>query len=64
MYSWYGISSLLMTGLTILGIQRDLITATATISGLASFMFGFLTNLPVALAYVLTIVQRYLLSTI
>ncbi|KAJ9604296.1 hypothetical protein H2200_011130 [Cladophialophora chaetospira] len=34
----------------VLGVQRDLITATATISGLASFMFGFLTNLPVALA--------------
>jgi AGZA family xanthine/uracil permease-like MFS transporter len=36
--------------LTSTGIQRDLITATAAISGLASFMFGFLTNLPVALA--------------
>jgi AGZA family xanthine/uracil permease-like MFS transporter len=32
------------------GINRDLITATAVISGLATFMFGFLTNLPVALA--------------
>ncbi|KAI9675042.1 MAG: hypothetical protein M1817_001448 [Caeruleum heppii] len=31
-------------------IQRDLVTATATIAGLSSFMFGFLTNLPVALA--------------
>lgn len=34
----------------ILGIQRDLITATAAISALGSFLFGFLTNLPVALA--------------
>jgi AGZA family xanthine/uracil permease-like MFS transporter len=31
-------------------IKRDLITATAAISGLSSFVFGFLTNLPVALA--------------
>src|SRR2546421_20680 len=44
--------------LTILGVQRDLITATAAISGLASFMFGFLTNLPVALAYVLSLSSR------
>jgi xanthine/uracil/vitamin C permease (AzgA family) len=35
-----------------LGVNRDLITATAVIAGLGSFMFGFLTNLPVALAYV------------
>ncbi|OCT53885.1 putative xanthine/uracil permease [Cladophialophora carrionii] len=34
----------------VLDVQRDLITTTAAISGLASFMFGFLTNLPVALA--------------
>jgi hypothetical protein len=34
-----------------LGVNRDLITATAVIAGLGSFMFGFLTNLPVALAY-------------
>ena len=34
----------------VLGVQRDLITATAAIAGLASFAFGFLTNLPVALA--------------
>lgn len=33
-----------------LGIQRDLITATAAIAALSSFVFGFLTNLPVALA--------------
>jgi AGZA family xanthine/uracil permease-like MFS transporter len=39
-----------MRFLTGTGIQRDLITATAAISGLASFMFGLLTNLPVALA--------------
>jgi adenine/guanine/hypoxanthine permease len=31
-------------------IQRDLVTATAAISGIASIMFGFFTNLPVALA--------------
>ncbi|KAI1012405.1 hypothetical protein LB504_012803 [Fusarium proliferatum] len=31
-------------------IRRDIVTATAAVSGLASFMFGFLTNLPVALA--------------
>ncbi|KAI9769727.1 MAG: hypothetical protein M1839_003603 [Geoglossum umbratile] len=36
--------------LCVLDIQRDLITATAAISGLATLMFGFLTNLPVALA--------------
>jgi hypothetical protein len=39
--------------LILLGVNRDLITATAVIAGLGSFMFGFLTNLPVALAYVL-----------
>jgi AGZA family xanthine/uracil permease-like MFS transporter len=32
------------------GINRDLITATAAIAGIGSFAFGFLTNLPVALA--------------
>jgi AGZA family xanthine/uracil permease-like MFS transporter len=32
------------------GINRDIITATAVISGIGSFAFGFLTNLPVALA--------------
>ncbi|KAI1079301.1 xanthine/uracil permease family protein-like protein [Whalleya microplaca] len=31
------------------GLKRDLITATAALAGLASIMFGFLTNLPVAL---------------
>ena len=31
-------------------IQRDMITATAAIAGLASCLFGFVTNLPVALA--------------
>jgi AGZA family xanthine/uracil permease-like MFS transporter len=35
------------------GIQRDLITATAAIAGIGSIAFGFLTNLPVALAQVL-----------
>ncbi|KKA30549.1 hypothetical protein TD95_003638 [Thielaviopsis punctulata] len=30
-------------------VRRDLITATAAIAGFASFLFGFLTNLPVAL---------------
>ena len=34
----------------LLETKRDLITATAAIAGLSSFMFGFLTNLPVALA--------------
>ncbi len=34
----------------VLEIQRDQITATAAISGLGSILFGFLTNLPVALA--------------
>lgn len=33
-------------------VNRDLITATAAISGLSTFVFGFLTNIPVALAYV------------
>ncbi|EEY23266.1 inner membrane protein yieG [Verticillium alfalfae VaMs.102] len=32
------------------GVRLDLITATAAISGLSSFLFGFMTNLPVALA--------------
>ena len=32
------------------GINRDLITATAAIAGVGSFVFGLLTNLPVALA--------------
>lgn len=32
------------------GIQRDLVTATAAIAALSSFAFGFLTNMPVALA--------------
>lgn len=31
-------------------VKQDLITATAALSGLASIMFGFFTNLPVALA--------------
>ncbi|TGJ83411.1 hypothetical protein E0Z10_g5353 [Xylaria hypoxylon] len=31
------------------GLKRDLITATAALAGLASILFGFLTNLPVAL---------------
>lgn len=31
-------------------VKRDLITATAALSGLASILFGFFTNLPVALA--------------
>lgn len=34
----------------LLEVKRDLITATAAIAGLASFSFGFLTNMPVALA--------------
>jgi len=33
-----------------LGVQRDLITATAAIAALSSFMFGFFTNLPISLA--------------
>jgi len=31
-------------------VNRDLVTATAAISGFASFLFGFLTNMPVSLA--------------
>ncbi|KAH7129017.1 permease [Dactylonectria macrodidyma] len=31
-------------------VRRDLVTATAAIAGLSSFLFGLLTNLPVALA--------------
>ncbi|KAN0099831.1 xanthine/uracil permease family protein-like protein [Hyaloscypha variabilis] len=34
----------------LIGIKRDLTTATAAISGIATIAFGFLTNLPVALA--------------
>jgi xanthine/uracil/vitamin C permease (AzgA family) len=33
-------------------VRRDLITATAAVAGFSSFVFGLLTNLPVALAYV------------
>ncbi|PNS14782.1 hypothetical protein CAC42_2011 [Sphaceloma murrayae] len=36
--------------LCLLGINRDLVTATAAISALASFMMGALANLPVAVA--------------
>ncbi len=36
----------------VVGVRRDLITATSALAGLSSFLFGFLTNLPVALAYV------------
>ena len=36
----------------ILEVKRDLVTATAAIAGFSTFVFGFLTNLPVALAYV------------
>jgi AGZA family xanthine/uracil permease-like MFS transporter len=32
-------------------VRRDLVTATAALAGMATFMFGALTNLPVALAY-------------
>jgi adenine/guanine/hypoxanthine permease len=32
------------------GIKRDPTTATATITGISTIAFGFLTNLPVALA--------------
>ncbi|TVY82783.1 putative xanthine/uracil permease [Lachnellula suecica] len=38
------------TKLTISGIKRDFVTATAAIAGLGTLVFGFLTNLPVALA--------------
>ncbi|CAD6500833.1 BgTH12-06538 [Blumeria graminis f. sp. triticale] len=31
-------------------VKRDLITATAAVAGIGSFIFGFLTNLPIALA--------------
>jgi xanthine/uracil/vitamin C permease (AzgA family) len=30
--------------------RRDLVTATAAVSGMSTFMFGLLTNLPVAIA--------------
>jgi xanthine/uracil/vitamin C permease (AzgA family) len=33
-------------------LKRDMITATAALAGLASILFGFLTNLPVALGLV------------
>ncbi len=36
--------------LTSIGLNRDLITATAVVAGVGSFVFGFFTNLPVALA--------------
>jgi len=34
---------------TFIGINRDMITATAVVGGLGSIAFGFLTNLPVAI---------------
>lgn len=34
----------------LVAVRRDLITATAAIAGISSIAFGFLTNLPVALA--------------
>lgn len=34
----------------LLEVRRDLITATAALAGMASIVFGALTNLPVALA--------------
>ena len=37
--------------LTSAEVRRDLITATAALAGMATFVFGALTNLPVALAY-------------
>ncbi|SPJ71184.1 related to purine transporter azgA [Fusarium torulosum] len=39
-------SLLSMTG----DIRRDIVTATAAVSGMSTFMFGLLTNLPVAIA--------------
>ncbi|OWP06168.1 xanthine/uracil permease family protein [Marssonina coronariae] len=36
----------------LIGVKRDLTTATAAIAGVGSVTFGFLTNLPVALAHV------------
>lgn len=35
-----------------LGVKQDLTTATAVIAGVGSIAFGFLINLPVAIAYV------------
>lgn len=53
MLSWYGsFGSSQLRLLTFAGIKRDLTTATAVIAGIGSVAFGFLTNLPVALAYV------------
>ena len=37
---------------SVVDIRRDIITATAAVSGMASFAFGLLTNLPVAIAQV------------
>ena len=50
----------LSTGLTDdTDLQRELITATAAISGFASILFGLLTNLPVALAYVINMLLAF-----
>ncbi|KAF4451888.1 MFS transporter, AGZA family, xanthine/uracil permease [Fusarium austroafricanum] len=43
-------SLLAQTGGTCVYVRRDIITATSAVSGMASFMFGLLTNLPVAIA--------------
>lgn len=56
MPNWFVVPRLSRAKLTVtdefVELKRDLITATAALSGLASILFGFLTNLPVALAYV------------
>jgi AGZA family xanthine/uracil permease-like MFS transporter len=47
--SWFILGST-RDRLMIPGIKRDLTTATAAITGISTIAFGFLTNLPVALA--------------
>ncbi|PMD60483.1 uncharacterized protein K444DRAFT_643045 [Hyaloscypha bicolor E] len=40
----------------LIGIKRDPTTATATITGISTIAFGFLTNLPVALAWLVKVI--------
>lgn len=51
---FFGLIGLIGLCLTVISIdlKRDLITATAALAGLSSIMFGFFTNLPVALGLV------------
>lgn len=48
--SFYSLNLSLLSPNLKIGLNRNLVTATAAIAGLSSFLFGFLTNMPVCLA--------------